>query len=298
MIRDFEALMQSAKGKGEKNIAIAAAEDQNTIEALKELKEHIDVNYFLIGDSQKITETCGQVGLNIDAVTVIHTESDEESAAKAVELAAKGEADVLMKGKLGTATLLKAVLNKETGIQLGGLMSHLAVLESPNYHKLMFVSDGGINTTPDLEKKKAILNNAVDFMHKLGYDKPNVAAICAVENVSDKMQETVDAAAIAESNKAGEVTGCHVEGPISFDLAISAESAALKGFESKIAGETDFFLMPNIATGNVMVKAPLYLGGAKMAGCVLGAKVPIVLTSRGATAEEKLLSFLLTLAAS
>jgi len=292
MLKNFDALKELAKGKGQKAIAIAAAEDVNTTEALKELKDHLDVKYFLIGDGEKVRAACAEAGLDIADATIVETSSDEESAAKAVELCRAGEADILMKGKLGTATLLKAVLNKETGIRQGGLMSHLAVVECPAYHKLMFITDGGINPNPDLAGKQSILENTVSFMHKLGMAEPKVACLCAVETVSEKMPETVDAAELAKSTN-----GCYVEGPISFDLAISAESANIKGFESKLAGNVDILLMPNIATGNVTTKALLYLGGAKMAGCVLGAKVPIVLTSRGATAEEKLLSFLLTLAA-
>jgi len=171
------------------------------------------------------------------------------------------------------------------------------VLECPTYHKLLFLSDAAINPTPDLDKKREMLKNVVTFMHKLGYQRPNVAVLAAVETLSDKMLETIDAAAIAKENQSGEITGCYVEGPISFDLAISRESAKIKGFDSRLAGEVDLFLMPNISSGNIMSKALLYLGGAKMAGCVLGAKVPIVLTSRGATAEEKFLSLLLAMAA-
>ena len=290
MLNNFNAIKLLAKGKGRKAIAVAAAEDANTIQALKELRGHLDIEYYLTGDSAKVKDAWGK---DISNVTVIDTKSDEESAAKAVELCKIGKADILMKGKLGTSTLLKAVLNKETGIMQGGLISHLAVLECPTYHKLMFMTDGGINPEPDLDKKKSILENTIKFMHKLGYKNPNVAALCAVETVSEKMPETVHAAELVKIS----IPGCYIEGPISLDLAISAESAKIKGIESKLAGDTDVFLMPNISTGNVTSKALQYLAGAKMAGCVLGAKVPIVLTSRGATAEEKLLSFLLTLAA-
>ena len=297
MLKDFEALQNTISGRGEKTIAVAAAEDLHSLEALRNLQHHFPVRYFLVGDSAKMQSLCKQLDLDMKNAEIIDAQGEEESAAKAVSLAARSKADVLMKGKLQTSVLLKAVLNKETGIQQGGLMSHLAALQSPAYHKLLFLTDGGMNPHPDLSKKQAILENAVTFLQKLGYACPNAAALAAVETVSEKMPETIDAHALAEKNKSGEITGCYVEGPLSFDLAISRESARIKGADTKMAGEVDIFLAPDISAGNIMAKALLYLGGTKMAGCILGAKVPIVLTSRGATAEEKFLSFLLTMAA-
>ncbi|MCL2618925.1 MAG: bifunctional enoyl-CoA hydratase/phosphate acetyltransferase [Defluviitaleaceae bacterium] len=297
MFANFDALKKNVQGKGVMTIAVAAAEDHHTLEALKELGEHIEVRFFLVGDRAGIMRISEQISLKVGGDNIVDADGEEDSAAKAVALCAEGTADILMKGKLQTSTLLKAVLNKETGIRQGGLMSHLAVLESPAYHKLLFITDGGINPSPDAAQKQAILENSVSFLHRLGYDSPNVAVLAAVETVSDKMPETADAAALAQKNAAGEISGCCVEGPLSFDLAVSQESARIKGVDTKLAGKVDLLLMPNIASGNIMTKALMYMGGAKMAGCVLGAKVPIVLTSRGATAEEKLLSFLLCLAA-
>jgi phosphate butyryltransferase len=192
--------------------------------------------------------------------------------------------------------LLKAVVDKENGIRRGGLMSHVAVLESPNYHKLMFITDGGMVTGPNLEQKKAIMENCVKFVCQLGYEMPKAAALAAVEVINEKMPETVDAGELTRMNREGEIEGCIVEGPLSFDLAISEESARIKGFKSQIAGDVDIFLAPDMATGNIVAKSLIYLGNAKMAGCILGAKVPIILVSRGASAEEKMLSILLTMA--
>ena len=297
MLKNFDALKASAQGKGTRTIAVAAAEDAHTLEALRDLAGGLSVRLRLVGDREKIKAVCAQVGLAADDAGIVDAGGEEDAAAKAVALVAAGEADILMKGKLQTSALLKAVLNKETGIRQGGLMSHLAVLESPGYGRLMFMTDGGMNPAPDFAQKKSILENAVNFMRALGYARPNVAALAAVETVNEKMQETVDADMLARQCAGGEIEGCAVEGPLSFDLAVSRESAQIKGVDSKMAGETDVFLMPNISAGNIMSKALLYLGGAKMAGCILGAKAPIVLTSRGASAEEKYLSFLLTMAA-
>jgi phosphate butyryltransferase len=157
------------------------------------------------------------------------------------------------------------------------------------------MTDGGMNPYPDLPQKQAILENTVDYMSELGYENPNVAVLAAAETVSDRMPETGDAAALAAMNRNGVITGCTVEGPLSFDLAVSRESAAIKGVDSAVSGDVDLLLVPNIAVGNIMSKALLYLGGAKMAGCVLGAKAPVILVSRGATAEEKLLSIIMAL---
>ncbi|MCL1992219.1 MAG: bifunctional enoyl-CoA hydratase/phosphate acetyltransferase [Spirochaetes bacterium] len=294
---NFEAMKKSAKGKGTMAIAVAAAEDAHTLEALMELEEHLSAKYFLVGERAKIEAACGQLPKKLGNVEIVDAAGEEDSAAKAVALCAGGNANILMKGKLQTAALLKAVLNKETGIRQGGLMSHMAALECGAYNKLMFVTDGGINPHSDLAQKKAILENAVSLLHKLGIANPNVAALAAVETVSDKMPETGDAAELAKQNRTGEITGCYVEGPLSFDLAVSLESAKIKGADVKMAGEADIFLAPNIAAGNIMAKSLQYMAGAKLAGCVLGAKVPIVLTSRGASSEEKLLSFMLCLAA-
>ncbi|MCL1996715.1 MAG: bifunctional enoyl-CoA hydratase/phosphate acetyltransferase [Defluviitaleaceae bacterium] len=297
MYAKFDDLQKMVQSKKDARVAVASAQDKHSLEALRDLREQFDMQYMLVGDGKEITRLSQDVGLDLSGVDIIEAQSEEEAAADAVALVKKGEANLLMKGKLQTATLLKAVLNKETGIRHGTLMSHIAALESPAYDRLMYITDGGINPAPDYSQKKGILLNAIGFLHKLGYESPNVAALAAVEKASEKVPGTQDAFLLGKESETGEILGCTVEGPISFDLAISKVSAKIKGFESKIAGETDIFLAPDISSGNILAKALQYLGNAKMAGCVIGAKVPIILTSRGATAEEKYLSFLLALAA-
>ena len=295
MLSNFNDLKEKLAKSSKKTIAVAAAQDFHTLEAVFDAAKEFGVDYIFTGVKKEILAVCAELGQTIDEEKIIETENDEEAAKIAVSLIREKHADILMKGKLQTATLLKAVLNKETGIRSGSAMSHMAVLECPNHDRLLFMSDGGMIPYPDLEQKRAILENGVNFMHSLGYDKPNVAVLAAVESVNEKMPETLHAAELAKLNTDGEIANCIVEGPLSFDLAISQESAAIKGIESRVSGNTDMLLMPNIATGNIMSKALLYLGGAKMAGCILGAKVPIVLVSRGASAEEKRLSILLCL---
>jgi len=297
MLKSFEQLKQKVMASKQKRvIAVAAAADAAALSAICDAQKELGVDYVLIGDKAAVLAAAGGVGFAVDESKIIHADSDEAAAKAAVALVRDGKADVLMKGKLQTGTLLKAVVDKERGIRQGGLMSHVAVLESPFYHKLIFVTDGGMVTAPDLGQKRGIAENAVRFLHQLGYETPKVAALAAVETVNDKMPETVDAAALTRLQRDGEIAGCVIDGPLSIDLAVSAASAKIKGFESPVAGDADIFLAPDIAAGNIMAKTLIYLGGAKMAGCVLGAKVPIILVSRGASAEEKMLSILLTMA--
>ena len=295
MYKNFEVLKHKALGKTPKTIAVASAADAASLEAVRDAHKELNIKYKLTGDFDKIMQIAAEIKFDIDPDAIINTDSEEQAARAGVQLIREGRADVLMKGNLQTSTLLKAVLDKENGISGGGVLSHLAVLESPMYSRLMFVTDGGMNIAPDLAQKKAIVENAVSFMRSMGYNCPNVAVLAASETVSDKMQETVDARDLVQMNKNSEIADCVIEGPLSFDLAISRESARIKGVECAISGEVDLFLMPNIAAGNIMSKALIYLGNTKMAGCILGATVPIVLVSRGASAEEKLLSILLTL---
>ena len=297
MLRNFDELKARVlAAKTPKVIALAAAADEHSLEAVRDAVRELGVDYLLVGDADAIRKVAADVGFDVDALKIVQAADDVEAAETAVRLVREGKADILMKGKLQTGALLKAVVDKEYGIRKGGLMSHVAVLESPHYHKLLYVTDGGMVTGPDAAQKRGILENCVDFLNQMGYDAPKVAALAAVEVVNPKMQETVDADALAKQNACGEIKNCIVGGPLSFDLAISAESAKIKGFASDVAGDADVLLAPDMATGNILAKALIYLGGAKMAGCVLGATAPIVLVSRGATAEEKMLSIMLTMA--
>lgn len=202
-----------------------------------------------------------------------------------------------MKGKLQTADLLKAVVDKEKGLRTGNVISHVAILEIPAYRKLIAVTDGGMVMYPNLDEKKQILENSVNVFLAMGYECPKVAVLCAVETVNPKMPETVDADTLKNMNRDGEIKDCMVEGPISLDLTFNKESAEIKGYSSPVTGDADILLVPNITTGNIMSKALIEMAGATMAGMVVGAKVPIVLTSRGASSEEKYLSLVLSASA-
>ena len=191
-----------------------------------------------------------------------------------------------------TTTLLKAVVNKETGLNQGRSISHVALIDIPKYHKIMGVTDGGMIMYPNLEQKKDIVLNAIEMFHGLRYEEPKIAALCAVETVNPKMPETLDAQALKEMAASGEIAGCCIEGPISMDLAVSREAAAVKKYDSPVAGDADILLVPSIYTGNIMVKALIEFAGTLMVGCVIGTKCPIALNSRSASFEEKYYSLL------
>jgi phosphate butyryltransferase len=219
-----------------------------------------------------------------------------EAAFSAVHLVRQGKAEIIMKGRIQTAELLHAVVAKETGLQTQKLMSLVAFHEIPGYHKLLCITDGGMVMYPSLDEKKRILQNAVDVCHSMGIMDPKVAVLAAVEITNPKMPESVDAAALKQMNLQGEIAGCIVEGPISYDLAMSMESAKIKEYSSPVSGDPDILLVPNITVGNVLAKALVVSAGAKMAGFIVGAKAPVVLTSRGSSSEDKYLSLVLAAA--
>lgn len=292
MLRNFQALRDKVGSGVPKTVAVACAHDPHTLEAVLRAADEGILRCILIGRGDDIMRIGSELGCEIPAENVIDTATDEEAARMAVSLVREGKADFIQKGMMQTSTILKAVVNKETGIGMGRPMSHTALLEIPGYHKVLGVTDGGMIPYPDLETKKAILHNAVDMFHQLGYDEPLVSAVGPAETVNPKISETVDAAALKESALTGEFGKCYVEGPISFDLAVDSGSAKVKGYQSPVTGETDILLVPNITAGNMMVKSLLEFAGAKMVGVVTGAKCPIALNSRSASFEEKYNSLL------
>jgi len=297
MYKNFKELQASLSITTPKTLVVAAAHDAHTLEAVFIAAKALPIRYILVGDRKKIMTISKKLDNIPDLEYIIDGGDNADCACKAIALIREGRGDALMKGILETSTLLKAVLDKENGIRDAGTMSHLAMLESPSYHKLVAVTDGGMIPCPTLEQKATIVRNATYFYHGLGVKCPKIAALSASEAVSGKMPETMDASELHAMCDRGELGESLLEGPMSFDIAISRDAAEIKGYSSQISGDVDIFLAPNITVGNVLCKSLLYWGGAKMAGCVLGAKVPIVLVSRGATAEEKLLSITLCLGA-
>jgi phosphate butyryltransferase len=205
----------------------------------------------------------------------------------------EGKAEMLMKGKVDTSSLLKAVLDKETGLRTGAFLSHVAVVEVKAYPKLMLVTDGGMNIKPDIKQKADIIRNAVEVAKRLGIERPKVACLSAVELVNPDMPETIDAAGLVKMAERGDIKDVIIDGPIAFDVAVDVEAGRMKGIISPVAGGTDIFLVPDIASGNILVKSLIYLAGAKVGGVVVGAGAPIVLLSRSDSAEMKLCSMAL-----
>lgn len=299
VIRNFDQLIkQVASFKEKKKVAVVAAHEEHTLEAVFKAKEDNIVEPILIGCKEKIKEIMEKNNYTLEDEAIIDILDERQAAYKAVELVKENKVNSIMKGKIQTADLLKAVVDKERGIRTGRLMTHFAILEVPTYHKLLVITDGGMVMYPNLEQKKDIIQNAVDVLLSLGYEKPKVGVLAAVEKVNPKMQETVDAAELKKMAEEGELTNCIVEGPISYDIAMNKESASIKGFDSPVVEDVDILIPPNIATGNILAKALVYSANAKMAGIIVGAKVPIILTSRGSSSEEKYLSIVLASAAS
>jgi len=298
MFHTFDELQQKVRNFScRKRVAVVAAAEEHILEAVERASREQIVEPILIGDVAMIREYLDRLGSIIPADAIRPADSVHDAANIAVQLIRSGEADFLMKGRLQTAELMRVVVDRTHGLRTRRLMSHIAFLQIPTYHKLLAITDGGIVLHPDLDEKREILENAVQFMINMGYVRPNVAVLAAVETLNPKMQDTVDAARLKQMNQSGTITNCVVEGPISYDLAMSKESATIKGYNSLVTGEVDLMVAPNIAAGNLMAKSLVYSAGAKMAGVVVGASAPVVLTSRGSTAEEKFYSLVLAASA-
>lgn len=294
MIKNFEQLMDAANHQKRMRLAVASAEDSDVLGAVVKASEMGLVEPILIGDTQLIEKIAIEESLDLSSYEKIQVEDAAAAAKLAVKMVKEGKADFLMKGLLDTAILLKAVLDKELGLRTDSQLSHVMIYNVPSYHKFIYLTDGGMNIDPTLEEKVKIVKNAVDVAKALGVETVKVACIAAKEKVNDKMPATVDAKALENMCKEGIFgTGVIVEGPLAFDLAVSAEAAKVKNFKSEIAGETDILMVPNIEVGNGIGKTMTYMAKAESAGVIMGAKVPVVLTSRADSYEAKLNSIAL-----
>lgn len=293
--KNYDELINKVKNfKAMKRVVLVAAEDEHALTAVCEAKKDNIVMPILVGNKERICEILKNIDENPTDFRIEETCEKRDAVQAAIELINTGEADFIMKGKIQTADLLKGIVDKDSNLRTDSIMSHIAFFELPGYHKLLAMTDGGMIINPDLKQKVHIIENAVNVFHKMGYDNPKIAVLAAVEQVNPKMQETLDAAELRKMNQEGYLKNCVVEGPISYDLAMSKESAKIKGYTCPHTGNFDVLMVPNITSGNILGKTWIYAAGAKMAGFVVGAKIPIVLTSRGATAEEKYLSLVLS----
>lgn len=292
--KKFEELLALVDTKADKKtVALVRAEDDHALEAVAEVVKKGLIDAILVGNREAIKKTAEKIGFSVTDDQIVDAEDPESAAAEGVKLIREGRADFLMKGKLETSQMLRPVVNKQTGLNKGGVMSHVSLTEVPAYHKMVLTTDGGMLPYPTLEQKKHIIENAVYVMNRLGYEEPKVCVLAASETPNPKMPESMEAAALKEMNQKGEIENCIVEGPISFDLAMVKEKAEIKGYESPCAGDADILIVPNIHAGNILGKCLIEMANSKMAGLIVGAQCPIVLTSRGASSEEKFNSLML-----
>ncbi|MGF1432970.1 phosphate butyryltransferase [Bacillus thuringiensis] len=290
----LEYLIDQAAGQPKKTVAVAVAEDHEVIEAVAKAIKLQLAQFRLYGNQEKIMGMLQEHGLQTsEHVEVIAAMSNAEAAELSVKAVRNGEADVLMKGNIPTANILKAVLNKEWGLRKGSVLSHVAAFEVPNYDRLIFVTDAAMNIAPDVTQKAAIIQNTVEVARAIGIDLPKVAPIAAVEVVNPAMQATIDAAMLTQMNRRGQIKDCIVDGPLALDNAVSQIAAEHKGIVSDVAGKADILLVPTIEAGNVLYKSLVYFADAKVGAMIAGAKAPIVLTSRADSAETKVYSLAL-----
>jgi len=289
---NYHEILEKVKSCGQVIISVAVAQDKEVLVAIKLAQDMGIAQAILVGDADLIAPLLVQVGLSTDT-QMIHEPDTTRAALKAVSLVKNGHAQVLMKGLLNSSDFLRAVLDKEEGLRTGRLLSHLAAFEIPGQKKLIFITDGGMNIAPALRDKKDILMNAMLALHSMGIENPHVAVLTANEVVNSKMPATVDAESLVEMSRGGELPHGIIEGPISLDVAISLEAMHHKGINSKVSGCVDLMLVPTIEVGNILGKALIYFANSKMAGIVLGATHPIVMTSRAETPEGKLNSIAL-----
>lgn len=290
MNQDFKNKLLAMRPARQRTVALAAAEDVDALRAVCAARDMGFVNAVLCGDENKIKDLALKNDLNISGFKIIHCDDDVSAAACATGLVRDGHADILMKGLVHTADILRAVLNRETGIRGNGILSHVAVLYSHVYKRTLFLTDIAMVMYPDLETKVKLINNAVDFAHHMGVEMPRVAPLCAVETLNPKMQATVDAAALCQMNQRGEIKNCIVSGPIAFDIAVSRRAADKKGVTGPIAGNADILLFHNIEAGNNTIKAMVQFGDWIFGGVILGAGAPIVINSRSDSDISKLYS--------
>jgi phosphate butyryltransferase len=280
MITRLQELVEIAQEGPPTRVAVAAAAHKLVLESVQRSVERGLIIPLLVGIESEIREQAEAIGWELEDEQIVATNTNLAAADAAVDLVRQGEAQVLMKGYLHTDEMLRAVLRHGTGLRTDRLLSHVFVLEVPTYHKLLLITDAAINIHPDIPEKAAITQNAVDLARRLGVRVPKVAALSSIETINPKIPSTVHAACLHKMSERGQIKGAIVDGPLAFDNAISAEAAADKGIKSPVSGDVDVVVVPDLDAGNILSKNLEYLASAKMAGIVIGASAPVVLTSR------------------
>ncbi len=291
-LRDMRSLISLAKligqVRGVKRVAVAAAEDDHVLEAVHNARLEGMIHPILFGSETKIRALCKEMGIDDAKLEITDAPSSAAASELAVRAVREGKADILMKGLVDTATILRAVLNKEWGLRTGKLLSHILVFEAPGrFERLFCMSDGAMNIEPDLKAKIEIVQNSVTVAQAIGVEKPKVAMLAAVEVVNPEMSTAVDDAIISKMGDRGQIKGAIIDGPLALDNAVSAEAAEIKGIVSPVAGHADVLIVDNIDVGNVFYKTLVYFAGAHVAGTIIGAAAPMILTSRADSGETK-----------
>jgi len=286
----YEHLLERCAGMEPVPTAVAHPCDRSALAGAIEARDHGLITPILVGPSAKIEETARSAGIDLARTEMVDAPHSHASAEKAVELIRRGRAELLMKGSLHTDELLGAVVARETGLRTGRRISHVFLMDVPTYHKVLIVTDAAINITPALEDKVDICQNAIDLIRLLGVSEPKVAILAAVETVTSRMPSTVDAAALCKMADRGQITGAILDGPLAFDNAISRQAADIKGIRSAVAGDPDILLVPDLEAGNMLAKQLTFLANADSAGLVLGARSPIILTSRADSVRSRIAS--------
>jgi phosphate butyryltransferase len=293
ILKTLNTFIEIASSKPIKKIAVAAAEDQPVLEAISAAKNENIIEPILVGNRKKIEDISSKINFNLKDIEIIEQNNPSLACKICVSLIRDNKAQILMKGMVNTADYLRAILDKDNGLRAGQLLSHIGFFEIKNYPKLLAVTDVAQNIAPTLEEKIDILRNAVDCFHKIGIMKPKVAVVAAVESVNPKMEATIHAAILTMMNRRKQIKGCLIDGPLALDNAISRESAEHKGIDSDVSGDVDLLLTPDIVSGNILYKSLTYFADATVAAIILGASVPIVLTSRSDSDRSKLMSIAL-----
>lgn len=289
----FEQLLPTIKGRSHERISVAAATDPTTLHAVSMAREHGIAEAVLFGNEKQIHATIETEALDLGNTPIHHASSPREAALMAAEAVRKEKATVMMKGYVHSSDYLRAVFNRDRGLRGNVHMSHAFVLDATHLGRLLIVTDGAINITPDLETKAQIISNSVDLAHKLGVERPKVAVLSAVAAVKPSMQSTLDAAALSQMARRNQVKECDIDGPLALDNAVSEVAAKYKKIDGPVAGKADILLAPDVVTGNILSKSLPFLAGGRMAGLVLGAIAPVVLPSRADSAEDKLMAIAL-----
>ncbi len=286
----YEQLLERCRGLAPVPTAVAYPCEETALAGAIDAGTQGLIVPILVGPAATIAEIAKAKGIDLGGVQIVDVADSRASAAKAVELVRQGKAELLMKGSLHSDEVLGAVIARETGLRTGRRLSHVFLMDVPTYHKVLIVTDAAINIAPTLEDKVDICQNAIDLARTFGVERPKVAILAAVETVNSKMPATIDAAALCKMAERGQIKGGILDGPLAFDNAISREAAAMKGITSEVAGDPDILLAPDLEAGNMMAKQLSFLANADSAGLVLGARVPIILTSRADSLRSRIAS--------